>query len=189
MNFLNKKEIIDKYKLNSEFSKIVKSRFPVTDYAKEYHYLIPKFNIIIRDKKYEYTQSVYYMNELIKNIGKNLCVRNESRHIYYKDNNLILRLDTIKSTNIENINRTLKKKVLNNDDLLLAFRAIIESAKIFIEYQMDDFIDEFGYGSNLKDIRNAEKIYKQCESTYRKLAIDPCKLESIINNLSKLKIE
>ena len=94
----------------------------------------------------------------------------------------------MQNLNINSITRTMQKQTLDTDDLLYAFRAIIEDARFFRDYKLDDFLEEFGYTENIELIQNGERIYKQMEETYRKLHGN-INFDDVIDILDNLEIQ
>jgi len=201
---MTKQELINKFNISSQFDTVVKSDYKLQDYKSTHYILCPKYNILIDNESYQYHQSAQFLKENVlnqKNIHWKIEIpkdidKSQITTICSSDNNQ-LELEYRKTFNYKIYNtgnhisilNPLLPKQLSDEYLLFAFRAILENALLFIQYTMDDFLEDFGYVDNIESMRKGENIYKQCEQTYRKLNLSECDMQGLLDTLSEFGIE
>ena len=194
--------------ISSQFIGIGK-RLDNSGYKNDYYILFPKYAITINNEIFEYSQSANFLKEAMhKNFerGKSsvfyemsyikptsgaietgiyIDIAHNKRDLFNRNKSFIS--NDIKSIRDLHIMFSAKKESeLSDKDMLFAFRAILEDARVGFEYfTPGEFGKEFGF----TDIDECIRVFNACNQTRVKLRLSETKIHEVLNKLSDKGIE
>jgi len=192
-----KTEIIKEFNLSSNYRSIKVGKTLEDGYKRDFKPLHETYNIKVNNDVFEYNTSIADLGKKISKIHHEF---KECNSAYMVDGELYIDIGNSRKLadtygmlygvlTINKLNKKLKNDMLSEDDLLFAFRCILSDALYFIDYRIDDFINEFGYTDSLESIRKGETIYRECEDTYRKLNLSETRINELLEQLSDEGVE
>lgn len=190
--------------ISSQFIGIGK-RLDNSGYNSIYHILFPKYSVTINNETFEYSQSASYLAQEI-GLKRGWIYENTYKHpttgalkseIYLDSghysrssaNNAASKIFSNRETTIIDISNKFqqsKQYELSNKDILFAFRAILEDARVGFDYfTPGEFAKDFGY----TDIDECIRVFNTCNQTRVKLRLSETKIHELLDKLSEQGIK
>ena len=178
-------------KISSTFTHYAASETPVPNFKEQFFTVLPKFLVFVNGHSFEFTQSPYWLSAkaglkqatFVFNDKRDWCVR-EGAHIsplstYYGSSSSSKRRVSIP----ENPN-------LTDKDRLFAFLCLLQDASICFDYcDVDSFLHDFGYDTDIKQIRKGEEVFRKAKDNTKKLGYTQSQVTELINVLAEMGIE
>lgn len=184
MNFLNNE-------ITAYFTGIGKRLDTTTGYAKKFDILFPKYTLVVNGQDFSYSGSAISLpNNLrllrdLTGLPKNSAMYLNNNEVYLQEGRTRRVVTTF--TELQAIAFSNPKVfTLSEEDMLFAFRCIIQDALVPYEFlTVGGIAKEFGY----TDVDEAISVYNCCVETLRKLGKTETQLLETLEELSKIGIE
>lgn len=178
-------------KISSTFTHYAASETPVPNFKDQFFMVLPKFLIFVNGHSFEFTNSPYWLSNraglkqatLVFNAKREWCVK-EGKSIYTLSTYYGSSFSSRRNVSIpDNPN-------LTDKDRLFAFLCLLQDASIAFEYcDVDDFLSDFGYDIDIKQIRKGEEVFRNIKENTKKLGYTQSQVTELIDVLAEMGIE
>lgn len=178
-------------KISSTFTHYDALETPVPNFKERFFTVLPKFLIFVNGHSFEFTNSPYWLS-VKAGLKQATFVFNTEQEWCINEGNTITLLKYY-----NNLTYNIKLNVsipdspdLNNRDRLFAFLCLLKEASICFDYcDVDDFLNDFGYTTDIKQIRKGEEIFRKIKENTKKLGYTQAQVTELIDLLAEMGIE